>query len=45
MLKTGFAKRPITPQKSMTLAGFDRRTLPAQGMLDELYVTVLALKN
>ncbi len=45
MLKTGFAKRPITPQKSMTLAGFDRRTLPAQGTLDELYVTVLALQN
>ncbi|MBO4929516.1 MAG: hypothetical protein J6D61_03660 [Clostridia bacterium] len=45
MLKTGFAKRPITPQKSMTLAGFDRRSQPAQGMLDELYVTVLALQN
>ena len=45
MLKAGFAKHKITPQKMMTLAGFDRRTQPAQGILEDLYVTVLALQN
>ena len=44
MLKAGFAQRDITPQKAMTLAGFDRRTLPAEGVLDPLYVSVLALQ-
>lgn len=29
----------------MTMAGFDRRTLPAKGTLDELYVSVLALQQ
>ena len=27
------------------MAGFDRRTLPAEGTLDELYVSVLALQQ
>lgn len=45
MLKAGFAQRVITPAKAMTLAGFDRRTQPAQGTLEDLYVTVLALQN
>jgi len=45
MVKSGFAQLTITPQKAMTMAGFDRRTQPAEGTLDELYVTVLALQN
>jgi hypothetical protein len=45
MLKAGFARRVITPAKAMTLAGFDRRSQPAQGALEDLYVTVLALQN
>ncbi len=45
MLKAGFARRVITPAKAMTLAGFDRRSQPAQGTLEDLYVTVLALQN
>lgn len=45
MLKAGFARVAITPQKFMTLAGFDRRTAPAEGTLDDLYVSVLALQN
>ena len=45
MLKAGFARASITPDASMTMAGFDRRTLPAKGTLDELYVSVLALQQ
>ena len=45
MLKAGFARRVITPAKAMTLAGFDRRTEAAQGALEALYVTVLALQT
>lgn len=45
MLKAGFARRCITPGRAMTMAGFDRRTLPAEGTLDELYVSVLALQQ
>ena len=45
MLKAGFARRAITPSKSMTLAGFDRRTASAEGTLDDLYVSVLALQT
>ncbi len=44
MLKAGWAQMPITPQKPMTMAGFDRRIQPAEGTLDDLYVTVLALQ-
>lgn len=44
MLKAGFARRAITPQGAMTMAGFDRRTQPAVGLLDDLYVSVLALQ-
>lgn len=44
-MKAGFARRPITPDKPMTLAGFDRRTAPAAGTLEDLYVSVLALED
>lgn len=44
-MKAGFARRPITPDKPMTLAGFDRRTAPATGALEDLYVSVLALED
>ena len=42
-MKSGFAKRIITPSFFTRMAGFDRREGPATGTLDELYVTVLAL--
>ena len=38
MLKAGFARRVITPAKAMTLAGFDRRSQPAQGALEEICI-------
>ena len=45
MLKAGFARLPITPETPMTLAGFDRRTKPAEGVAEDLYVSVLALQT
>lgn len=42
-MRAGFARRDITPDKPMQMAGFDRRTAPSTGTLDELYVRVLAL--
>lgn len=44
-MRAGFAKREITPNKSMQMAGFDRRTSPSTGMLDRLYVSVLAMED
>lgn len=44
-MKAGFARLPITPDKPMTLAGFDRRTAPATGALEDLYVSALALEG
>ena len=44
-MKAGFGRMSITPEKSMTLAGFDRRTQPAQGTLDDLFVSVLLLED
>ena len=44
-MKAGFARRVITPGTPMTLAGFDRRTAPAEGALEDLYVSVLALED
>ena len=35
-MKAGFARLPITPDKPMTLAGFDRRTAPAAGALEAM---------
>ncbi len=43
-MKAGISKRSITPNTAMRMAGFDRRTAPATGKLDDLYVTVLALE-
>lgn len=44
-MKAGFGRMPITPQKPMTLAGFDRRTAPSQGALEDLFVSVLLLED
>ena len=44
-MKAGFARRPITPDNPMPLAGFDRRTAPAAGALEDLYVSVLVLED
>ena len=42
-MKAGFGHQLITPDKSMHMAGFDRRKDPSTGTLDELEVCVLAL--
>ena len=44
-MKAGFARRNITPGRSMNMAGFDRRKDPSQGTLDTLDVCVLALRD
>ena len=44
-MKAGFARRDITPDRSMAMAGFDRRKGTSQGTLDPLEVCVLALED
>ena len=44
-MKAGFGRREITPDRSMKMAGFDRRKDPSQGTLDALEVCVLALAD
>lgn len=44
-MRAGFGRALITPQKPMFMAGFDRRTAPSTGTLDELYVSVLILED
>ena len=42
-MRAGFARMEITPETSCRMAGFDRRKLPSSGILDSLYVSVIAL--
>lgn len=44
-MKAGFAHRDITPKSSVYMAGFDRRTVPSNGCLDPILVSVLALED
>ena len=44
-MKSGFGRRDITPDKSMHMAGFDRRKDPSTGTLDPLDVCVLAFED
>lgn len=44
-MRAGFARQDITPDRSMKMAGFDRRKDPSAGMLDPLRVCVLALED
>ena len=44
-MRAGFARQTITPQKSMHMAGFDRRKAPSVGTLDGLEVCVLAMEG
>ena len=44
-MKIGFGRRSITPQKPMTLAGFDRRTQLSLGKLEDLFVSVLLTED
>ena len=44
-MRAGFGRRDITPDKSMNMAGFDRRKDPSIGTLDPLEVCVLALED
>lgn len=44
-MKAGFARQNITPDRSMKMAGFDRRKDPSAGTLDPLEVCVLALAD
>ena len=41
-MQAAMAVKTITPAKGMYMAGFDRRSLPAEGTLDELQVCALA---
>lgn len=45
MMKAGFSRRNITPEKQMPMSGYDRRHGPSAGVLDPLYVSVLVLGN
>lgn len=42
-MQAAMAVKTITPAKGMYMAGFDRRSLPAESTLDELQVCALAL--
>ena len=44
-MRAGFARQNITPEKSMHMAGFDRRKDPSVGTLDGLETCVLALED
>lgn len=44
-MRAGFARCNITPDKSMGMAGFDRRKDPSTGTLDPLDVCVLAFED
>ena len=44
-MKAGFARRDITPEYSMKMAGFDRRKDPSIGTLDPLEVCVLVFAD
>lgn len=43
--KVGQAQVKITPEKPMWLAGYAARTKPAEGVLDDLWIKVLALES
>lgn len=44
-MRSGFARREITPAYSVKMAGFDRRALPSAGTRDPLFVSVLAVED
>ena len=44
-MRAGFAQRDITPNRSMGMAGFDRRKDPSTGTLDPLDVCALAFED
>lgn len=44
-MRAGFARQNITPDRSMGMAGFDRRKDPSTGTLDPLDVCVLAFED
>ena len=44
-MKASFGRRDITPDRSMKMAGFDRRKDPSTGTMDPLEVCVLALAD
>ena len=44
-MKAGSAHRNITPESFLHMAGFDRRKDPANGTLDALQVSALALQD
>ena len=44
-MRAGYAKRDITPNRSMYMAGFDRRKDPATGTLDPIEVCVMAFED
>lgn len=43
--KAGVAKRAITPQQPMWMAGYASRTKPSEGKVHDLYIKALALED
>ena len=43
--KAGTAKRVVTPQKSIWMAGYGSRTAPAEGKQHDLLVRALAIED
>ena len=44
-MKAGFASRIISPEQPVKMAGFDRRSEPSCGILDQLHLRILALEG
>ncbi|MBQ9832606.1 MAG: neutral/alkaline non-lysosomal ceramidase N-terminal domain-containing protein [Clostridia bacterium] len=44
-MRVGFCRQAITPEYSMGMAGYDRRSLPSDGVLDDIYVSVIAVED
>src|SRR6266568_792072 len=43
--KAGAAKVPISPAKPIWMAGYDARTKPSEGVLQDIYAKALALQD
>lgn len=44
-MRAGFARSDITPDYPMPMAGYDRRKSPSSGVLDPLFVSVIAIED
>lgn len=44
-MRVGFSRQVITPDYSVGMAGYDRRSLPSSGKLDDIFVSVIAVED